>query len=133
MLLDHIIMTLLIMIVAMPAMIASFNNTLTNEVLLQMIPNNWTFYLMIFGLSLNFNKDVTTAIAPPKKNIEKTVTVMQGVLLYKDMKTQKKEDSNKDKQKEQNDQNSNNNKPTNKSTDQSEKKDFYIVPLTLHQ
>lgn len=73
MILDHIIMTLLIMIVAMPALIATFNNTLADDALSQTISFDWSTYLMLFGLSLYFNKDMIQGKSIAKRILKQEI------------------------------------------------------------
>lgn len=58
MLLDHIVMTFVLMIIAMPTMISKFGDTFGEEPLDPKGAIDWSMILMCFGMALYFNKDM---------------------------------------------------------------------------
>lgn len=58
MLLDHIVMTFVIMIIAMPTMMSKFDNAFGDEPLAPKGAIDWSLILMYFGMALYFNKDM---------------------------------------------------------------------------
>ena len=58
MLLDHIVMTFVIMIIAMPVMMVGLSDGFEDDTSSISNTIDWTLYVMIFGMSLYFNKDI---------------------------------------------------------------------------
>lgn len=72
MLLDHIVMCFIIAIMAMPVMSIDFNKSLNNT----LDPSggiDWTLMVMIFGMSLYFNKDIIQGKSLAKRALKQEV------------------------------------------------------------
>lgn len=67
MLLDHIIMTFIIMIMVMPIFFMAFEEESFGTSF------DWTFYIMIFGMSLYFNKDLVQGKSLAKRVLKQEI------------------------------------------------------------
>ncbi len=73
MLLDHIVMTFVIMIIALPTMMAKFNNAFGDEPLTPKGGIDWSLILMCFGMALYFNKDMIQGKSIAKRALKQEV------------------------------------------------------------
>lgn len=72
MLLDHVVMTFVIMIIALPVMSMGFNSFGDDT---SAMPGaiDWTLYLLLFGMSLYFNKDMVQGKSVAKRALKQEV------------------------------------------------------------
>ena len=73
MLLDHIVMTFVIMIIALPTMMSKFNNAFGDEPLTPKGGIDWSLILMCFGMALYFNKDMIQGKSIAKRALKQEV------------------------------------------------------------
>ena len=73
MLLDHIVMTFVIMIIAMPTMMSKFDNAFADEPLAPKGAIDWSLILMCFGMALYFNKDMIQGKSIAKRALKQEV------------------------------------------------------------
>lgn len=73
MLLDHIVMTFVIMIIAMPTMMSKFDQAFSDEPLAPKGAIDWSLILMCFGMSLYFNKDMIQGKSIAKRALKQEV------------------------------------------------------------
>jgi len=73
MLLDHIVMSFVIMIIAMPAIISKFDNTFGDEPLAPKGAIDWSLILMCIGMTLYFNKDMIQGKSIAKRALKQEV------------------------------------------------------------
>ncbi|MCB9071369.1 MAG: RDD family protein [Prevotellaceae bacterium] len=73
MLLDHIVMTFVIMIIAMPAMISDMADTFSDKPIAPKGAIDWSLILMCFGMALYFNKDMIQGKSIAKRALKQEV------------------------------------------------------------
>ncbi len=73
MLLDHIIMTFVIMIIAMPAIISNMADTFSDKPVAPKGAIDWSLILMCFGMALYFNKDMIQGKSIAKRALKQEV------------------------------------------------------------
>ena len=73
MLLDHIVMTFVIMIIAMPAMISNMADTFSDKPVAPKGTIDWSLILMCFGMTLYFNKDMIQGKSIAKRALKQEV------------------------------------------------------------
>jgi uncharacterized RDD family membrane protein YckC len=73
MLLDHIVLTFAIMIIASPVFFVTFNNSFTDEPNSISGSTDWTLYYLLFCMSLYFNKDMIQGKSVAKRVLKQEV------------------------------------------------------------
>lgn len=73
MILDHIVMTFAIMIIATPALITKIDNTFSDQPLAQKGAIDWSLILMCFGMALYLNKDMIQGKSIAKRALKQEV------------------------------------------------------------
>lgn len=73
MLLDHLVMSFVITIIAMPTMISKFDQAFGDEALANKGAIDWTLIVMCFGMSLYFNKDMIQGKSIAKRALKQEV------------------------------------------------------------
>jgi uncharacterized RDD family membrane protein YckC len=73
MLLDHIVMTIVIMILAWPIMAIGFKDSFGDKTNSMPTAINWTLYVLLFGVSLYFNKDMIQGKSVAKRALKQEV------------------------------------------------------------
>jgi uncharacterized RDD family membrane protein YckC len=73
MLLDHIVMTFVIMIIVLPTMMSKFDHAFGDELLAPNGAIDWSLILMCFGMSLYFNKDMIQGKSIAKRALKQEV------------------------------------------------------------
>ena len=73
MLLDHVVMSFVIMIMVMPVMSFGFKDSFAEEANSMPSAIDWTLYIMLFGMSLYFNKDMVQGKSIAKRAFRQEV------------------------------------------------------------
>ena len=73
MLLDHVVMSFVIMIMVMPVMLLGFKDSFAEEADSMPAAIDWTLYIMLFGMSLYFNKDMVQGKSIAKRALRQEV------------------------------------------------------------